>query len=347
MRTLASIGAATLAPVSSEHPPVNHVLPVDRSSTVTVTVVSWNTRDLLDRCLRSLAPAAEAGIASVWVVDNASTDGSVELVRERHPWVELIASSENLGYGPAVNLVAERTSSPWLALANADIALRDDALQWLIQAGDADPGAGIVAPRLLLPDGSTQHSVWAFPTIPATALQNLAAYRVIAGLGDRLALRGHWNAERARRVPWAVGAFLLVRRAAWDQVGGFDPAQWMSAEDLDLGWRMRDAGWATRYEPRARIDHEESAATGQVWGDDLHLHWQRCAYSWMLRRRGRARTAVVGGINFAGSGLRYGAFTVLAGARRGQWSARRRGLGRWTLGHAYALAPRRTLDRYR
>jgi GT2 family glycosyltransferase len=249
--------------------------------------------------------------------------------------VRLVASERNLGYGAAVNLVAARTASRWLAAANADVALRPGALERLVAAGEADPGAGIVAPSLVLPSGETQHSAWAFPTVPATVLQNLGTLIVPRAIAHRLALRGDWGPERARRVPWAVGAFLLIRREAWDATGGFDAAQWMSAEDLELGWRMREAGWATRHEPRAVVDHEESAATGSVWGEGLPLHWQRCAYAWMLRRRGRARTALVGLLNLAGSGLRL--------ALR----PRDRALRHWTLVHLYAFAPRRILDRYR
>src|SRR5215213_6678802 len=110
--------------------------------TVAVAVVSWNTRELLDRCLRSLRPAADAGFAEVWVVDNGSTDGSPDLVRERHGWATLVEPGDNLGYGRAVNLVAERTSSPWFALSNADVALRAGALERLVATGEAVPGVG-------------------------------------------------------------------------------------------------------------------------------------------------------------------------------------------------------------
>src|ERR1044071_9247977 len=95
---------------------------------VTIAIVSWNTRDLLERCLNSLAADAERGLADVWVVDNASEDGSADLVAERFGWVKLIASKENLGFGRAINLVAEQTRSEWVATANADIALRPGAL---------------------------------------------------------------------------------------------------------------------------------------------------------------------------------------------------------------------------
>jgi N-acetylglucosaminyl-diphospho-decaprenol L-rhamnosyltransferase len=311
---------------------------------VVVAVVSWNTRELLDRCLESLRSEARAGTAEVWVVDNASGDGSAELVREHHPWANLLALPENLGYGRAVNLVAERTASPWLVLANADVAVQPGALERLIAAGEADPGAGIVAPRLVLPSGETQHLAWAFPTVAATLAQNLGPRIVPRRLADRLALGGAWNPERARRIPWAVGALLLVRRSAWEDVGGFDPGYWMSAEDLDLGWRMREAGWATRYEPGAVVRHDESSATRTVWGEDLRLHWQRCAYAWMLRRLGRPRTSLVGLLNLLGSASRLAIRAARSGLRPDD---QLRAMGRWTLVHLYAFAPRRTLERYR
>jgi GT2 family glycosyltransferase len=307
---------------------------------VTVAVVSWNTRALLERCLNALKPAADAGLAEVWVVDNASTDGSADAVRARHPWARLIASTENLGYGRAVNLVAARTTTPWLAASNADVALRPHALEALLAAADADPGAGILAPRLILPDGSTQHSVWPFPTARVHVLANLGPRLAPNTAGDRLALHGMWDADRPRRVPWAIGAFLLIRREAWDAIGGFDAGQWMSAEDVDLGWRARAAGWATRYVPDAVADHDESAATGQRWGDDLPIHWQRCSYSWMRRRIGRRRTATVGLVNLAGAAARLVAYALTARERVPQQR-------RWTLVHLYAFAPRRVLDRYR
>lgn len=314
---------------------------------MTIAVVSWNTRDLLARCLDSMQPAARAGLADVWVVDNGSSDGSRELLRERYGWVTLVEADDNPGFGAAVNLVGRRTRTPWLALSNADVVLRDGALERLVEAGECDARAGLVAPRLILPNGVTQHSVWAFPTVASTALIQSGAFRVSRALADRLCVPGWWRPERARRVPWAVGAFLLARRSAWEQIGGFDEHHWMSAEDLDLGWRLREAGWATRYEPRAVADHHHSSATSQVWGAELPLHWQRCAYAWMLRRWGRPRTVAVGLLTFAGSGARWLLLFALVRINRERWAPLRPGLGRWTLVHLMALAPRRVLARYR
>jgi GT2 family glycosyltransferase len=253
--------------------------------------------------------------------------------------VHLIASERNLGFGAAVNLVAARTRSPWLLVANADVALEAGALDALLAAGEADPRAGALAPRLVLPDGTTQHSVFAFPTVPLAATFNLGLGGLVPGLGDRLALIGHWDADRPRRVPWAVGALLLVRRTAWDAAGGFDERQWMYAEDLDLGWRLREAGWATRYVPSARVLHESAAATSQAWGDERTARWQRMSYEWMLLRRGRVRTWAVALINVLGAGARYFALTPLARLAPGRWEWRRSTWRRWAALHARALRP--------
>ena len=322
---------------------------MDRPAPIAAAVVSWNTRDLLGRCLESLRPEVRAGRLDAWVVDNASGDGSVESVRERHGWARLIASPDNLGFGAAVNLVAERTASEWLLLANADIALRPGALDALLEAGGRDPGAGALAPRLVLPDGTTQHSVFAFPTLPFALILNSGLFHLSRDLGDRLALLDRWDSTRARRVPWAVGACLLVRRAAWEAAGGFDERQWMYAEDLDLGWKLRRAGWATRYEPRAVVDHENAAATTQAFGgaEEIAARWQRSTYGWIARRRGPLHAWLAAATNFAGSGLRYLALTPAALVVPGRWRERRRALGRWTLVHAAGLAGRTTLESLR
>jgi GT2 family glycosyltransferase len=260
---------------------------------ITAAIVSYNTRDLLRACLASLPSDVDA-----WVVDNGSSDGSVEMVRTEFPNASVVASERNLGFGSAVNLVAARTSSPWLLVANADIRLEPGAVERLLAAAQADPAAGAVAPRLVLPDASTQHSVFAFPSVPFAALFALGV------AGDRLCVPGRWNAARARRVPWAIGALLLVRRAAFDAVGGFDERQWLYAEDLDLGWRLRRTGWFTRYEPRAVVHHESSASTAAVWGAARRERWQRATYAWILRRRGVVRLRTVALVNVLGALVR-------------------------------------------
>ena len=314
-------------------------------ASVAVAIVSYNTRELLDRCLRSLEPDVRAGRATAWVVDNGSKDGSVALVRECHPWTQLIEPGENLGFGAAVNLVAQQTFTPWIAPSNADVELEPGALEALLDAGGRLGGAGALAPRLLLGGGETQHSVYPFPTLPFLALFNLGMGWLSAGWADERCLEGRWNPERAREVDWAIGAFLLVRREAWDQAGGFDEAQWMYAEDLDLGWRLRRAGWSTFYQPAARIRHHASAATAAAWGDGRTERWQRATYAWMLRRRGMARTRAAALINVAGAAGRAAGLTPAARARPARFAPARASAARWTRLHARTgLAPRARLE---
>ena len=256
---------------------------------VTIAVVSWNTRELLLACLQSLGPEVDAGRASVWVVDNASDDGSAEAAREAAPWAAVIEAGENLGFGRAVNLVAQRTRSEWIVAANADIAIEPGALEALLQAGD-DPRTAVVAPRLVLPSGATQHSVHPFPTVPFTLCFNLGLLQRSHRTADRLCLEEHWDPDRARTVPWAIGALLLIRRSAFDAVGAFDSRQWMYAEDLDLAWRLHDAGWATRYVPEARVCHHESAATDPAFGAAKTERFMAATYGVLVRRRGLLRT---------------------------------------------------------
>jgi GT2 family glycosyltransferase len=269
------------------------------------------------------------------------------MVRERFGWVNLVDTGENLGFGKAVNLVAARTSAPWVAPANADIAVRPGALDALLEAGERDPRAGAIAPRLVLPGGNTQHSVYAFPTIPFTLVLQTDAFKLWRGLADRMAFPGHWDTERARRVPWAVGAFMIVRREAWDAAGGFDERQWMYAEDLDLGWRLRQAGWFTRYEPRAVVDHHEKASTTQAWGSEVAPVWQRSTYGFMARRLGMPRTWAIALINLVGQAARWLALTPKVRREPEKHGEHHAALGRWVLVHARALRSRREVESYR
>ena len=278
---------------------------------VAIAVVSWNTAELLRRCLASMRGEIEAGRAEVWVVDNASADGSADLVEREFPEVRLVRSKENLGFGRAVNLVAGRTANKWIAAANADIELEPDALARMLEAGAEHPDAAIVAPRLIGPDGGTQHSVHAFPALGLSLVVGLGLWRVVPGLAERLLLEGHWDPELPRDVRWAHGAFLLIRREAFDRVGGFDSEQWMYAEDIDLAWRLEQAGGRCRYEPRARVGHELSAATRKAFGPERRRRHLRATFAWLVRRRGLAYARAFAGLNLLTCSVRWAACAAL------------------------------------
>jgi N-acetylglucosaminyl-diphospho-decaprenol L-rhamnosyltransferase len=305
------------------------------SAPVTVVVVSFNTRELLLRCLRSLEPEVRSGRAVTWVVDNGSTDGSTAAVTREAPWAHLLEPGENLGFGRAVNRIAAQTRGPWLVSANADVALEPGALDALL-AGGRDRRVGCVAPRLLLADGRTQHSVHSLPTIPFTLAFNAGLPRLSRRLADRMLLDGRYDAGRPRRVPWAIGALLLLRRDAFDAVGGFDERQWMYGEDLDLGWRLRDAGWLTLYEPRARVQHASGAATEAAFGDQRRRRFMRETYAVIRRRSGPRRARATAAVNLAGAAARVVWMTPPATISVRWRAARRDNLG-WISAHRQGL----------
>jgi N-acetylglucosaminyl-diphospho-decaprenol L-rhamnosyltransferase len=312
---------------------------------VTVAVVSFNTRELLLRCLASLEGEARARRARVVVVDNGSSDGSAQAARQAAPWAEVLEPGENLGFGAAVNLVAGRSHSEWLAIANADVAPEPGALATLVSAAQVRR-VGALAPRLILPDGRTQHSVGPLPTLGLAVAFNVGLPRLVPGLGNRLCLEGYWDPERPRGVPWAIGAFLLLRRTAYDDVGGFDERQWMYAEDLELGWRLHEAGWITIYEPRARVLHADGAATATAFGADRVERFTRATYAVILRRRGLVRTWATAGVNVLGAAARLAWMTppaLVRRRRREQWRETRR----WLSAHRQGLRSRAALVRER
>jgi N-acetylglucosaminyl-diphospho-decaprenol L-rhamnosyltransferase len=268
------------------------------------------------------------------------------MVRSQFPWVRLIASDRNLGYGRAVNLVAERTASDWLAPANEDIELTPGALERLLRTGAEHPEAGVVAPRLERPDGSTQHSVHAFPGPALAVFFNLGLHRLSRRAGDRLCIEGSWDSSRGREVPWAIATFMLVRRKAFAAAGGFSREQFMHSEDIDLGWRLARAGWRTRYEPRATVLHVGSAASKKAFGEALWIRWMAATYAWMARERGVAVAWTTALINYAGAAARFVLYAALSRIARRRFLPLAARYREWMSIHRVGLKPRRELLRH-
>jgi N-acetylglucosaminyl-diphospho-decaprenol L-rhamnosyltransferase len=245
---------------------------------LTVAIVSFNTRDLLERCLETLlsslaeTPELEARVV---VVDNASPDGSAAMVRERFPSVDLRALDRNLGFAGGNNLVLREATTPYVLLLNPDTEVRADAPRALVRFLDAHPAAGAVGGRLIYPDGSFQHAAFAFPTLPMSFLDFFP-------INHRLTesrLNGRYPRDRYDRpfqIDHPLGACFLVRRTALAEVGLFDEGYYMYAEEVDLCWRIKRAGWQIWFTPEATVVHHAGAATRQFRGEMLvQLHRSR------------------------------------------------------------------------
>lgn len=220
---------------------------------VSAILVSYNTRDLTLRAIEDLKHAAREISLEIWVVDNASSDDSVAQIGARFPDVRVIASPDNLGFGAANNRAMERAQGEYFLLLNTDAFLQPDALTEMLRAAQRYPRAAVIGPRLLNEDGSRQKSVWPFPTPAQSWTENLG----IGWFSRRL--KGNagliHSPDDEGEVPWIIGACMLVRRAAYEQVGGFDPRFWMYAEETDWQKTMRGAGWIVAFAPQSVVVH--------------------------------------------------------------------------------------------
>jgi hypothetical protein len=245
---------------------------------LTVVVVSFNTARLLEGCLAALerSLAASPGLeARVVVVDNASPDGSTDLVRRRFPSVELRQLDRNVGFAAANNLVLRELSSPIALLLNPDTEVIGDAPAALIRFLRAHPRAGVVGGRLVYGDGAFQHSCFAFPTLAMSFLDFFPLnHRLInSRLNGRYPRRWY---EQPFRIGHPLGAAMAVRRTALDQAGLMDEGFFMYCEEVDLCRRIGAAGWEIWYTPDATIVHHEAQATRQFRGEMLlQLHKSR------------------------------------------------------------------------
>jgi hypothetical protein len=232
------------------------------SPDLSIVILSWNVRDLLRACLNSL-PLAQSNI-EVTVVDAASDDGSAEMVRAEFPGVKVIASPENLGYARGNNLGLRAATGRYVLILNPDTEVMGDALAQMLAYMEANPRVGVLGPQVLYPDHTLQSTRRRFPSLAvavfeSTWLQPLAPRRLL----DRYYARDLPD-DAISDVDWVVGAALVVRREACEQVGGFDEGFFMYSEELDWCRRMRAAGWQVVYFPPARIVHHAAKSSAQV-----------------------------------------------------------------------------------
>jgi GT2 family glycosyltransferase len=229
---------------------------------LSVIVVSWNTKSLTTACLRSLPDGAAALSWDVWVVDNASHDGSVAAIRDEFPAAHVIANTANVGFAAANNQGIRACAGRYLLLLNSDTVVAPGALAGLVAFADAHPRAGVIGPRLVNPDGSFQSGPTPFPSLWTELLS-------VTGIGRRLLYRGYPSrsaaaSTRAQATDYVVGACMLARREAVDAVGGLDEGYFMYSEEPDWCWRMRTAGWETWYTPDQVVTHFGGQSTRQV-----------------------------------------------------------------------------------
>ena len=227
---------------------------------VSVIVVAYNALPWLERCLESVAGH------ELIVVDHGSTDGTLELVRERFPHARVI-EEENRGLGAGLNTGMRAASGEYFLLLNSDAWAIGDAVDELVGFAETQPGAAVVGPRLRNPDGSLQRSVRGFPTPWRIATEYLFLRKLAPGSRWLNAFyAGEFAHDEVREAEFLMGACLLVRREAVDAVGLFDEDFFMFSEETDWCFRFRAAGWKVLFYPGAEFVHVGGASTRREWG---------------------------------------------------------------------------------
>lgn len=246
---------------------------------LSIIIVSWNTRDLLRRCLQSIEAQRGDLRVEIIVVDNASHDGTPAMVRDEFPQVRLIETGANLGFSAGNNVGMRAAQGDWFLLLNPDTEMVGDALQRLIATLEDNPFVGVVGPRVQYGDGTEQVTRHRFPLLWTLG----SASTPIAALMAPLLNRFYYQIKPATTPlfsDWLTGAALLLRREVYAQVGGFDEQFFMYFEETDWQRRIKAAGWTILYEPNALIVHHEAQSSGQVGGKrDFIFNRSRLRYA--------------------------------------------------------------------
>lgn len=224
---------------------------------LTVIILNWNTRELLKESLQSLLDQPPGPNTQIIVADNASEDGSREMVRALFPNVTLVVNTSNIGFGAGNNAALPLATGRYVLFLNSDTKVTAGALQTLVAYADANPDIGILGPKLLNADGSLQYSCRQYPNLATGFFRNTPLGRLFPR--NRFAsdyLMKDWDHATPRDVDWVSGAALMMRRALLDQIGAFDEDFYMYCEDVDLCWRANHANpWRVTYLPDAVIYH--------------------------------------------------------------------------------------------
>ena len=278
------------------------------SRPLTVVTVTYSSGSHLDRFLSSLTVATERPL-TVIVADNGSTDGAPEEAVVRYPGTRLLRTGANLGYGTAINraVASAPPDDDLILVANPDVVWGPDSIDALLEAADRWPRAGALGPMIRDPDGSVYPSARRLPSFIAGGMHAVVGFVWKSNPWTR-SYRQELVDPSERAVGWLSGACLLLRREAFDQLGGFDERYFLYMEDVDLGDRLGRAGWLNVYVPSAEVLHDKGHSTGRdparnltahhdstfIYLSDRYTGWWRAPLRWTMRGalEVRARAAV-------------------------------------------------------
>ena len=256
---------------------------------VSISIVNWNTRDELRECLQTVL--SQTGITfDITVVDNASSDGSAEMVAAEFPHARLIVNERNFGFGRAHNQAIAATEGRYFFMLNPDARLNEtDFLKKMSDFADAHPEAGLIGPKILNLDGTIQFSARNFPTLGAAAFQNTFLGRLFPNSRCvQQYVLSDWDHNETREVDWLSGSALIARRKFIEDIGLLDEDFFMYCEDVDWGYRARAKGWKAIYFPGVSVMHRIGASSDKA---QVRMLWQHHVSMYKLFKKHQSACA--------------------------------------------------------
>lgn len=245
----------------------NASAPLLRAKRASWIIVSYNTREVTLDCLRSLQHQAPLSEQEVIVVDNDSQDGTVEAIRREFPWVNLIASRENLGFARGTNLGIRESTGDLIILLNPDTVAHPRALETMMSFMESHPEVGIAGGKLFSAEGKVQWSQRSFPNVVNHLATTLYLHLLFPKAGWTGELdKNPRNYDQVRRPDWVSGAYLAIRREVYERIGGLDERYFMYYEDVDWCYQCRKAGWEVAFVPESMVTHYGGLSSNQNIG---------------------------------------------------------------------------------
>lgn len=234
---------------------------------LSVIIVTWNTKDFLCNCIRSIKENTKKIIYEIIVIDNFSSDGSPEMVEEKFPEIILIKNKINIGYGRASNQGLAAAQGKYVLILNSDIKINQNCLDDMLDFMEKNPAIGASSCKLTFSDGKLQHSCRKFPTFKTFFLMLLGLRFLFPKMKPfRKYLMLDWDHSEIKKVDQIMGSFMFIRSDVIEEVGGFDERFWMYFEEVDLCLRINKAGWKIVHYPYVSAVHFLSKSAEQ-WGD--------------------------------------------------------------------------------
>ncbi len=261
---------------------------------VSIVIVNWKVKDLLRRCLASVYLETKGVSFEVYVVDNASGDGSVEMVLREFPDANVIANNRNMGFAAANNAAIMQAQGDFILLLNPDTELKDDAVAAMVGCMRRHPQAGILGPRLAGADGKLQPSVRRFPTLASQKLIMLKLHHVLRRFGPlRRYFADDFDYGKEAAVDQVMGAAFMVRKSLVREIGGLDERFFIWFEDVDYCKRAKDAGFQVWYAPVATVVHHGGESFGQAFGPTKQRYFNDSLRKYFAKHHGPLAAAVI------------------------------------------------------